>query len=325
MKTFEAHQLINSDSDFSKILRHLPPIDADGPWVAGGSIWKAIENRPIEHDIDFFFKSAAQCERWYRELLSMPYVHRIVSFPKANDYNTTLKYHVHTRGLNKTVKLQLITFRFYNDIEKLFNSFDFTACQFALDGQTLYVGDTALDDVRNRHIIFNNVKDEKASAIHLERYVNLGFSAPENQRERFNAIMSLLKPKPKQAEPPRPSGIFGYTSPQPVRDSEDDDSAAYPRNNNDGEGINLVRVTQVQRRQPRREQRTEGGFWDSLGSSGYSYASTTAYVNTTVNTSYYTTVDLGAESPAAPNPPLAAEVPVTYDNSAGISVNPLAT
>src|SRR4051812_36021495 len=184
MKIHDVTQFINHDSELLTILRHLPSIDSDGPWVAGGSVWKSIEGKSLDTDIDFFFKSPQQCEYWFRTLLSMPYVQRIVSQPKANDYNTSLNYHVHSRGFNKTIKLQLISFSFYKDIESLFDGFDFTVCQFAFDGQKIYTGETSLDDLRNREIIFNNVRDNYASGVHLEKYIKNGFKIPDSQKAK---------------------------------------------------------------------------------------------------------------------------------------------
>ena len=64
MKTHEFYNFINKDSELCKILKHLPNIDETGPWVAGGSVWKSIENLPLNCDIDFFFQTPQQCERW---------------------------------------------------------------------------------------------------------------------------------------------------------------------------------------------------------------------------------------------------------------------
>ena len=256
MKTHDVRQFINSSSEFFTILKQLPSINTDGPWIAGGSVWKSIENIPLECDIDVFFKSDRQCEKWFRTLLSLPYAHRIVSDPKSNQYNTSLKYHVHHKGYNKTITLQLVSFRFFDNIKALLDGFDFTACQFGFDGNFLCTGDTSLEDLRNREIIFNNVLDNVATGIHIEKYTKIGFKIPASQKQRYDEIMK--KTSEYRSKCPEPAGVdtlvsrwgnvlssspspIVASSPRPVAVDED---CAYPRPVSDG-GINLSRITQM--------------------------------------------------------------------------------
>lgn len=308
MKIHDARQFINCDSDFSTVLRHLPPIDADGPWVAGGSVWKTIEKIPVESsDIDFFFKSAEQSERWFRTLLSMPYVHRIVSEPKANDYNTSLNYHVHYRNFNKTIKIQLISFAFFKDVAELLNGFDFTTCQFAFDGRNLFSGETSFDDLRNREIVFHNIRDNYATAIHLEKYVSIGFKPAASQIQKFDEIMRLRKPKYEEKQPGMAASyLYSYSSPSPLsaipeppRSNNSDDDYPRPSNIQGNQGINLVRATQMPTRPPRQES---ASIWGDIpaGNSGL----VSGYASNTINTSYYSTESISAQegSPAVTEP-----------------------
>jgi len=264
MNTHEARQFINNDSELLTILRQLPPIGSDGPWVAGGSVWKTIENMPLNCDVDFFFKSPEQSEQWFRQLLSMPYVHRIVSTPIANRYNTSLSYHIHSRGFNKTVKLQLISFAFTKDIEELLNSFDFTACQFAYDGQMLYSGDNSFEDLRNREIIFRNIRDNYSTSVHVEKYLRLGFKVPENLKQKWDVIRGVINNfSYNSAEPPRSSYVGSATL---------DDEYPRPENNlsnNNNRGVNLVQLTQMPPMPPARQERsipTASSWWTSPNS-----------------------------------------------------------
>jgi len=270
MKIHDVRQFINSSSEFFTILKHLPAIDSDGPWVAGGSVWKSIENIPLECDIDVFFKSDRQCEKWFRTLLSLPYAHRIVSDPKSNQYNTSLKYHVHHKGYNKTITLQLVSFRFFDNIKALLDGFDFTACQFGFDGNALYSGDTSLDDLRNREIIFNNVLDNVATGIHIEKYTKIGFKIPASQKQRYDEIMEKTKTFRDRIPSPEPSPSFisrwattlepAVSTPRPVAVDED---YAYPRPANTG--INLSRITQTP--QFTRPAPRPSSLWASVDSS----------------------------------------------------------
>jgi len=165
VKNFEFHEFINQDSELFRILHHLPKPEENGPWLAGGSVWKAIENLPLDCDIDFFFKDETQYEEYLRKLKSIPYVYHIVT-EKQNKYNITFGYHIYEKGYNKTVPLQLISFKFWNTLEELLEGFDFTVCQFGFNGRQLYTGDTALEDLRTRTIKFNNMaRSDIATAI----------------------------------------------------------------------------------------------------------------------------------------------------------------
>lgn len=212
MKIDDFHNHVNQDSELFRVLRFLPRAQEDGPWLAGGSVWKAIENRPITHDLDFFFQNQAQCAQWIRTLNSIPYVHHIVG-EKENRYNRTYQFHVHDKGYNKTVSVQCIHFKFWNSLQELLEGFDFTACQFGFDGRKLFTGDTAFDDVRDRVIRFNKVHDSVATGIHLDKYVKQGFKIPASEQQKFDEIVKAMNEKRNQ--------------PVSVVSTTDDD--AYPR------------------------------------------------------------------------------------------------
>ena len=255
MKTHEIHKFINYDSEFFKIIKQLPCLDENGPWVAGGSVWKSIEQIPLTSDIDVFFNSVEQAEEWYRQILSLPYINRVVSEPKSNQYNTSFKYHVHGKNYNKTITIQLISFKMFNNIQELLEGFDFTACQFAFDGRKLYCGDTSFDDLRNREIIFNSVADSVATGIHIEKYINIGFKIPESQRQKYEEIMTKTA-KFRQNKSPEPNVIspiisrWMSSSPPTTQaraslasDMADED-APYPRPVA-GDGLNLSQIGRV--------------------------------------------------------------------------------
>jgi hypothetical protein len=203
----------------------------------------------------------------------LPYAHRIVSDPKSNQYNTSLKYHIHYKGYNKTITLQLVSFRFFDNIKALLDGFDFTACQFGFDGQTLYTGDTSLDDLRNREIIFNNVLDNVATGIHIEKYTKIGFKIPASQRQRYDEIMIKTNQylSNKCPEPSRSDTILSRwssvlsSSPSPVADSPRpvavDEDYAYPRPVSGG-GIDLSRITQMPA--PSRPSTIEPSFYSRM-------------------------------------------------------------
>lgn len=213
MKTYNINDFVRQDSELFRILRRLPKPDVNGPWIAGGSVWKAIEGQSLDCDLDFFFASPQQQEVYMRIMRSIPYVNHIVS-EKKNDYNTTFGFHVYDNGYNKTVPIQYVTFRYAPCIEGILNEFDFTVCQFGFDGKTLFTGDNSLEHLNDRKIVFHNVHDTSATAVHLKKYLAKGFVIPPDQQLKFNDLMVEMAKKPKKArsndddpEYPRPVNV----------------------------------------------------------------------------------------------------------------------
>lgn len=199
MKIFPIHDFIKLDSDFFKILKFLPKIEESGPWVAGGSIWKAMENLTLDSDIDLFFKDENQCGEWLKTMRTIPYESHVLS-EKINSYNISMSFHVNRNDYNQTVKIQCIYFKYFVDINHLLDSFDFTACQFGFDGTNLYTGETSLEDLKNRQIIFHNVCDNVATGLHLRKYIDRGFVVPDSQLGKLKEITIVLEDKAKKDE-----------------------------------------------------------------------------------------------------------------------------
>jgi len=185
-------------------------------------VWKAIENIPLDCDIDFFFRDKAQLEEYLRKLKSIPYVYHIVT-EKTNKYNTTFGFHIYERDYNKTVTVQFISCRFCDSLEKLLSGFDFTACQFGFNGSHLIVGDTSFDDLKSRTIRFNDVRNTTATAIHLKKYLDRGFKLPPDQAKKLEDLLRALANKPKTLGEIIDGRTLdddeGYPSPEEVRPS----------------------------------------------------------------------------------------------------------
>lgn len=229
MKTDHIYNHINQDSELFRVLKYLPKPQPEGPWLAGGSLWKAIENQPIEHDLDFFFKDVKQCEEWLATIRSIPYVHHIVG-EKSNRYNITYKFHVNERGYNKTISVQCVSFKCWNSITDLLEGFDFTACQFGFDGRMLFTGDTAFEDVRARAIRFNKIHDSNATQIHLEKYLAKGFTISPEQARIYETMRLELSQRRAERRNSGPSFDNLILSSRPTRLGEvsNDDEDGYP-------------------------------------------------------------------------------------------------
>ena len=195
MKAYKFNDFVKQDSELFRILRKLPRPDKDGPWISGGSIWKSIEGQSLDCDLDFFFASPQQREVYMRIIRSVPYVNRILS-EKTNGFNTTFDFHIYDNGYNKTVPIQYVSFRYGKNIEEILDSFDFTACQFAYDGETLFVGDNAFEHLKERKIVFHKISDAAATSFHLKKYIDKGFTVSREQDDIFRTHLDKSPKRP---------------------------------------------------------------------------------------------------------------------------------
>ena len=82
------------NSELFKIAKCLPKLHAGGPWIAGGSVWRTVNNEPLTNcDVDVFFLCKEQYEEMCAKMKSYPYVNNILS-EKKNKWNTTFQLHV---------------------------------------------------------------------------------------------------------------------------------------------------------------------------------------------------------------------------------------
>jgi len=197
MKTHSFSNYVKNDSELFTVLKRLPKPEAEGPWIAGGSVWKAIEGIPLDCDIDFFFSSPQQFEVYLGMMRGVPYSTKILK-ESSNGYNTTFDFHIYERGkINKIQKIQFVCAVFCETPLKLIDSFDFTVCQFAFDGKTLYTGNDSFVHLKERKIVFHNIRDIYATTAHLKKYVDRGFNIPSEESEKFEKLKKSPKPKTK--------------------------------------------------------------------------------------------------------------------------------
>lgn len=158
----------------AKVLTGLPRLSAEGPWLAGGALRRTLLQREPESDFDFFFRDADQ-------LASFSALVEAGGLKKVRE----TEHHVHYRGTVHTsegrdvaaVDVQLIRFAFYSSAAAVIDSFDFTICQFAFDGESLTVGDHALWDLGRKRLAVNRITFPVSSTRRLLKYARQGFTA----------------------------------------------------------------------------------------------------------------------------------------------------
>ena len=178
-----------ADSELLKILKCVPKLRERGPWVAGGSVWRTINNEPLTNcDIDIFFTSKKHYEEGCRAMIGYPYVNNILN-EKKNKWNTTYTIHVNEGKFNKIIDIQFIGTFFHKTLPKLLDSFDFSVCQFGYDGSNMISGMYSIQDLQQRKIRLLTLTHPKTFLKHLSKYLNNGFTIPSDETRKAAALM----------------------------------------------------------------------------------------------------------------------------------------
>jgi hypothetical protein len=159
-----------SDTTLAGILKSLPALSADGPWIAGGALRRTLLGKEPESDFDFFFRDAEQLAAFTTAL-------EAAGLQKVRE--TT--HHVHYRGKlggsGVDRDIQCIRFAFYQNADAVIDSFDYTICQLAFDGRTLTLGEFTLWDLGRRRLAIHKITYPVATMRRMLKYTSQGFTA----------------------------------------------------------------------------------------------------------------------------------------------------
>ncbi len=137
--------------------------EKSGPWIAGGCGRQVAIGERTFNDIDVWFKDVFQFEQ------TMNRLHDEFGYEMYETYNSAnaITYQV------GDYKVQLIRRAYYPSLNHVFNSFDFTCCQVALDDNLKAYG-PGIDDAVNKRLVMNNF-DSKAFLARYAKYVGYGY------------------------------------------------------------------------------------------------------------------------------------------------------
>lgn len=174
-----------ANTDLFKIIKYLPKCSDGGPWIAGGSVWRAIANEPLKDcDIDVFFSSKNQFESASRQMNGYPLVRNVIQETK-NKWNTTYKLHVNEGNFNKTIDIQFIKMNYCNSLERLLDNFDLTVCQFGWDGKNIISNTSSIEDLKKKQIKIWRFTYPKSLLRHLSKYLKNGFSIASSDTQHL--------------------------------------------------------------------------------------------------------------------------------------------
>lgn len=164
---------------FDKIMEALPVVSSNGPWLGGGALRRLLSGTDIfGSDFDFFFASKEQMDDFEKELvdncLQVESVHKTKN---AITYKGKIKLENESDCERKDIIIQLININYYNKVDDLLDSFDFTICQFAWDGKNLHCGEYSLWDLARKKLAVHKITYPVASVRRMIKYTKQDFYA----------------------------------------------------------------------------------------------------------------------------------------------------
>jgi len=138
-------------------------------YFAGGFWRRIVENSPLKNgDIDLFFSDEKTFNEMRELLLYNNWEENSVK-PHASTFTKT-------ENLQK-FEIQLISINYYNSITELFDDFDFTISQIALDPYTGHIvtGEFTLHDIAKKRLVLHKVKYGVAILRRLLKYASYGY------------------------------------------------------------------------------------------------------------------------------------------------------
>lgn len=170
-----------SDSILFETVKKLRPhLDLKkGPWIAGGSVRRIISNIPNGGDIDIFFHKdnplntdqIIDIRNTLGLVDSKLGIERLLKIQRLKAQDDTNIDGVEDIYVNTELKVQLICFETYDSVEELLQSFDYTVCMAATDGDT-WIADERMFSDHDAKLIrhHNESKEYKSQISRLNKY-----------------------------------------------------------------------------------------------------------------------------------------------------------
>lgn len=162
-------------SPLEYLIELLPKCTENGPWIAGGCLHRTYRKLPLTNaDVDVFFKNKEQFEQFVSaiSLTSLFSGYTIESTIYSEWHCTlTIKY------MDVDWKIQCVTFKYFDNIEELFKSFDINVCRIAYDGTNVIYENGVLNQINNNKLKFNegSIYYPSVTLKRLVKYVKMGY------------------------------------------------------------------------------------------------------------------------------------------------------
>jgi len=150
-----------------------------GVFLGGGAVRDLMTGGYVYNDYDIFYTNAEVKEKAENALLPSDLK---VELPIDSHYSQDLWV------IPDGVKIHSIGDPYFHEsIEKAFESYDYTACQFAMSNQTLYFTDEAMCDAITRTLSLVNPQIEHTNLVlmRLMKMAGKGYKLPYQQASAF--------------------------------------------------------------------------------------------------------------------------------------------
>lgn len=158
-------------------------IDPDlkkGPWIAGGAPLKWYQGEPVrDSDIDVFCRSPQQAQKLLEKIKSYGRFH-----VKCQTENAITIEHYNKDNYSTRWTIQIITKRFFKNIQEVIDSFDITVCEIATCGDEWIMNPQTARDIRERILRFKTPL-QSDSPKRLTKYWTYGYRPVEGTIEQI--------------------------------------------------------------------------------------------------------------------------------------------
>jgi hypothetical protein len=162
-------------SPLEYLIELLPKCTENGPWIAGGCLHRTYRKLPLTNaDVDVFFKNKEQFEIFVSTMsLSSLFSNYTIESTIYSEWHCTLTI----KYMDVDWKIQCVTFKYFDNIEELFKSFDINVCRIAYDGTNVVYEDGVLNEINSNKLKFNegSIYYPSVTLKRLVKYVKMGY------------------------------------------------------------------------------------------------------------------------------------------------------
>lgn len=172
--------LVNNSTKMARFLA-MNLLSPGSVWLAGGAIRSCFDDSEISDfdlffRVDGFFPSNHYVNVVKKKLLSEGYK---ITFECPEGKLTTFN------NDEKTMKIQLITERYYGGVEDLLSTFDITAARFVYDGVNIHTFYSSIRDSWNLKVNLHSITHPAATMKRIQKYVQKGYKLTNTAVDMF--------------------------------------------------------------------------------------------------------------------------------------------
>lgn len=161
-------------------------------FIAGSSAMSMIDFglKPKEYgDVDFFFTTEKALEETFYKFIGEGFT--------VAESSTEFQIQLHKKDFPT---VSLVKYRFFNNLKKLLDTFDFTVTQIGFNKQSVYLNKYALEDFKKNAICVHILDFQTDYIFRLSKYIKKGYEPTlqcVNEIERAILKRHSLQPNPQ--------------------------------------------------------------------------------------------------------------------------------